>query len=74
MTTTTFILRLCLAAGFFNAANQVERPVLRAVGFAYLLIFGIFGTLAAIGGGTWHTWIVGPGGLVAAGYAFLSNR
>jgi len=74
MTTTSFIIRLCFAVRFFNAANQVERPVLRAVGFAYLLIVGIFGTLAAIGGGNWYTWVAGPGGLAAAGYAFLSNR
>ncbi|MBE7494358.1 MAG: hypothetical protein HS117_05405 [Verrucomicrobiaceae bacterium] len=74
MTTTTFIVRLLFAVGAFNAANQTERPVLRAFGFAYLLIFGIFGTLGAIAGGSWHTWVVGPGGLAAAGYAFFSNR
>ncbi|WP_395741927.1 hypothetical protein [Prosthecobacter sp.] len=74
MTTTSFIIRLCFAVGFFNAANQVERPVLRAVGFAYLLGAGILGTLGAIAGGSWHTWIIGPGGLAAAGYAFWSNR
>ncbi|HEY1052649.1 MAG TPA: hypothetical protein VGE39_22920 [Prosthecobacter sp.] len=74
MTITSFIIRLCYAAGAFHAANQTDRPILRAFGFAYLLIAGIFGTLAAVGGGSWHTWIVGPGGLAAAGYAFFSNR
>ncbi len=74
MTTTSFIIRLCFAVGAFNAANQVERPVMRAFGFAYLLIVGIFATLAAIGGGNWYTWVVGPSALAAAGYAFISNR
>lgn len=74
MTTAAFVLRLCLAAGFFNAANQAERPVLRAVGLAYLLGVGILGTLAAIAGGSWHAWVIGSGGLAAGGYAYWANR
>lgn len=62
MTTTSLIIRLCFAVGAFNAANQTDRPILRAFGFAYLLIAGIFGTLAAVGGGSWHAWVVGLGG------------
>lgn len=74
MTTTALLMRLAISVVAFNAANQSERPLARAIGLAVLTGSGILLTISAFGGAGIFAWILGPLILAAAAFAYWSNR
>ncbi len=74
MGTASILIRLVIMVFAFRAADQTESTLWRVLGFAWLLIAGIFGTIGAIGGGHPMLWLLGPGALIAAFLAFWRNH
>ena len=68
------IIRLGLAVVAYNLANQSEKPLVRALGLAYLLIVGFFAMMGAFSNGGWQYWLVGLVTLGAAAHAYWTNR